>query len=485
MTSQQRQLRSWWVLTLLMILGWIAACGDAEEQETQRPRIVLFVMLDALAAGHVSHLGYDRQTTPNLDALAEEGVSFRQAITSATYTVASIPSIHTARLPDRHGLTWYRRRLPEEEVTLAELMRDAGYHTVGFIGVNNGGPIYGNDQGFDHFEEVYLGRGVEDAEVFEHNGRIVHMPKANEFIPAVTDTLDELAADESLFLYLHFLEPHAPYDPPDSFKSRFVDGRAPEPYQEGERERIRRALGKGQLSPALKSGTVRLYDSNIAWVDHNLGLIFDELRARGLHEGALIVVTSDHGEAFWQHEDITSHGRSLFEEEARVPLVMKLPTGRGPRGVLVEELASNIDILPTLGELLELSMPDRELDGISLTQLFEEGRSSSTRSDLLMRAREDVHLFGIRSAGEKAVVRLDPDSQEIASIELYDLIADPKERHDLAAERPERARALAEEILARLRGLDGALRVTIEDPVPGADLKLLEALGYTDVDRDE
>jgi len=465
------------------MLGLVTACGDGEADEAQRPRVVLLVVIDALAAGHVSHLGYDRLTTPNLDTLAEEGVSFEQAITSATYTVASIPSIHTARLPDRHGLTWYRHRLPEEEVTLAELMREAGYSTVGFIGVSNGGPTYGNQQGFDRFEEIYLGPGGEGAEVFEHNGRVVHMPKANEYVPAVAGVLDDLAADESVFLYLHFLEPHAPYDPPASFKARFVDQRSRTPYKEGDRERIRRALGRGELTPGLKEGTIRLYDSNIAWVDHNLGLILDLLRERGLHDGALIVVTSDHGEAFWQHEGVTSHGRSLFEEEARVPLVMKLPGGLGPSGVRVEEFASNIDVLPTLGELLELSMPDRELDGVSLVRFLGGDELAAPREDLFMRAREDIGRFALRSADEKAVVLVDPDSLEILSVELYDLSSDPGELRDLSAERPDRARELAGEVLGRLRSMDGATRVAVEEPLQEAELKLLEALGYTDTEE--
>lgn len=464
-------------------LGIVAACGDdeAEREVERRPRVVLFVVIDALAAGHVSHLGYDRLTTPNIDALAGEGVSFAQAITSATYTVASIPSIHTARLPDRHGLVWYRRRLPEEEVTLAELLRDVGYRTVGFTGVNNGGPRYGIGQGFERFEEIYLGAGGEGAEVYEFNGRIVHMPEASEYVPEVAGVLDGLGEDESLFLYLHFLEPHTPYDPPRSFKERFVDQGAPVPYAEGDRERIRRALGRGELTPQLQGGTIRLYDSNIAWVDHNLGLIFELLRERGLHEGALIVVTSDHGEAFWQHKGITSHGHSLFDEEARVPLIVKLPAGWGPSGVVVEELASNIDIVPTIAELLELPMPERVLDGVSLVRYLGGLGGGPPRADILMRARQDVAYFGLRSAEEKAVIRVDPDSMELLSVELYDLRSDPEERHDLAAERPERAQELAAEILTRLGKLDGAHRVRVEQPlVGGAELKLLEALGYTE-----
>lgn len=203
---------------------------------------MVLVVLDTLSAFHVSHLGYDRATTPNLDALAADGISFEQTVAPASYTVASIPSLLTGRLPDRHGLVWYRMVLPQSETTLADLLAAAGYSTYGAIAVANGGPAYGNDKGFHQFLEVYEGPGGPGAQVFEHRGRIVHVPRADEFLPLVQARLDQRGPDEPLLLYLHVLEPHGPFDPPLEFKRQIRDERFPHVYEEGDRERIQAAL---------------------------------------------------------------------------------------------------------------------------------------------------------------------------------------------------------------------------------------------------
>ena len=142
----------------------VAACGGAgEEAGPLAPRVVLVVVQDTLGAKHVSHLGYPRETTPHLDRLARDGVSFSRAMTAATYTLSSISSLLTGRLPDRHGLVLYSQRLSDEERTMAEMLREAGYRTAGFCCAINGSSRFGDAQGFEEFEELFLGPGPEGA----------------------------------------------------------------------------------------------------------------------------------------------------------------------------------------------------------------------------------------------------------------------------------------------------------------------------------
>lgn len=446
----------------------------------ERPRIVLLVVLDTLAAGHVSHLGYHRRTTPNIDALAAEGVSFESALTPATYTLAAIPSLLTGLLPDRHGVTAYRHRLAPEQTTMAELLARAGYRTFGAGANLNGGPRYGNDGGFEEWIEVYLGPGPDGAQRAERHGEEMHLPRADEFPPILRARLERLQPGERLFAYLHVREPHGPYDAPESFHRHFVDEHTPQPFERGDRKRIQADIRGLELPPPHSvAEVVRMYDFNVLWADDQLGRMLDELRRLGLYEDALIVVTSDHGEAFWQH-GLAGHGRGLFEEEARIPLVFKLPSSMAAaRGLGVRAQASLLDVLPTLGELLDLPVPERALDGRSLLPHLL-GREADEERELLLRAYDSTGRFALRTRTEKAIARVAADewgARRIEALELYDLALDPLELRDLAAEEPERALRAGRRILEILAALEPTSRPHGLE-LTGSELHLLTKLGY-------
>ncbi len=471
---------------LALVMAWSAGCAPTEPAPRPRPPLVVLVVLDTLSAFHVSHLGYDRTTTPNLDALAADGISFEQTVSPASYTVASIPSLLTGRLPDRHGLVWYKMVLPESETTVAEMLAAAGYSTYGAIAVANGGPAYGNDKGFHQFLEVYEGPGGPGAQVFEHKGRTVHVPRADEFLPLVQARLDRRAPDERLLLYLHVLEPHGPFDPPLEFKQRIRDERFPHPYQEGDRDRIQAemaALDPEQIpDPGQIERVIHLYDANILWADHELGRILEELRNRGLYDEALILVTADHGEAFWQH-GVFGHGQQVYEPHVRVPLVIKPPKGTAPKGVRYSGLTSTLDVLPTIAHWLDLAQPENPLDGHSLVEVLNDPSRGLPPREILLRSRQDYQQFALRADDWKAIAQTERDEHgalRLVSVELYDLTVDPSETNDLAEAQPERAQALGKRILERLSELDGAARVGRGELSP-ADVQLLERLGYTGI----
>ncbi|MFT5287333.1 MAG: arylsulfatase A-like enzyme [Planctomycetota bacterium] len=467
-------------LLLICLALLLTACGGKTASANQ-PKLVVLAVIDTLSAVHVSHLGYPRNTSPNLDALAAEGVTFEQAITTASYTVASIPSILTGRYPDRHGLSWYDRELPSDEDTLAELFANAGYESFAAVMVANGGVVRGALQGFDDYLEMWVGKGPEGSVEFEVDGDTVHIPEVQNMIPLVRDQLASIEGDEKLFLYLHILEPHGPYTPPKEYLERFVDEYCPQPVREDQDFKTLRSqvLRKGKKGPAIPL-FVRTYDAFIAWADHNFGLILDEIKLQGLYEEALIIVTSDHGEIFMSHGQI-GHGKQLYDEVMRVPLIIKLPSSYGVSNLRLPQLVSNIDVVPTICDLIGMPRGAKQLDSYSLAPLIRGTSDSIGREDVFMRARTDASLYGMRTSTHKAILHVPPPEEGnplTSKIEIYALASDPQEQRDLAAKQPEMAERLRRKILGQLAEFGGAISEGSAD-LGEADLQLLEALGYT------
>lgn len=434
-------------LLCLALASCALSCGE-ERVEGPRPPVVLIV-IDTLSAGHVSHLGYDRETTPNLDALAAEGITFNEAIAPASYTIASIPSILTGRLPDNHGVIERGRVLDESEVTLAEVLKEEGYKTYGAVGNVNGGPAFGNQQGFDEFVEVYLGEGPPGRRIFEVGGRKVHLALADEFLPLMDRWLDGTPEDPRKLLYLHVFEPHTPYDPPGEFFDLFLDERYPGPPRPDERKRIHIGLDRAEAQGVLpkesvQQGSIRLYDAYLNWADHCVGQMLQKLKDRDLYDEALIIVTSDHGEAFWQH-GINGHNQQIYDEIMRVPMIVKLPKAMQLGGKRIESMVSTIDVVPSVCEWMNLSPPD--VDGLSVAPLVDGREQGDKRDALFIRSYEDTNLIGLRLPGAKVIVHEKKDGRlDLDNAELYLLDDDVAERDNLAKSRSE----LASEMLAEL-----------------------------------
>ncbi len=423
------------------------------EGPARAPRLIVFVLFDTLGAGHVSHLGYGRATTPHFDALGAEGVIFEHAISPAPYAVASIPSLMTGRYPDRHGLTGYSDELPSAELTLAEHLSSAGYRTVALSSVRNGGPAFGNDQGFERFEELYIGEGPEGSTRVQFKGETYHFPAPSECLAPMREELEALGEDGSLFLFIHLLQPHTPYDPPPEYLQRFRDERFPGPYSADDLPQLREAAAAASPSAEAIEGVIHLYDSNLAWADDGLGQILAELRAHGWFDDALIIATGNHGDAFWEH-GVSGHGVTLFDELMRVPMVLKLPTTDGHAGLRRTQMVSSLDLMPTILERVGLASSALELDGRSLLALLESEDAPAPHQQLFLRSepkRDAYRKIGLRWSSEKVIVTLtkDQDSgQRMHSVELYDLTEDPGEQHNLTGSQPERAERAAQEALS-------------------------------------
>ena len=449
-----------------------------------RPPIVLIVF-DALHAGHVGHLGYERDTTPNLDAIAAEGVSFSSAFAPAPYTLASIPSLLTGRRPDTHGVTSSGARLGDEETTLAEICARSGYRTLAAVGNFNGGERTGASQGFETFREMFRDPEFSGSSSDAAPDAGLRLATADMFVDFTSEELGRLDSAQPLFLYLHILEPHAPYVMPDEYRDLWLDPDYDGPFATGATQPFIDSLsGKLTVGERDTEAGRALYDGNLRWADHTLGLLRAQLEAAGLWDEALVIVTSDHGEAFWQHGR-WGHNDHLFDEQLHVPLVVKLPAGRGLRGVVRDDLVSLLDVTPSICEWLDVAPGMLPLDGHSLAALTEDASWKPTGRELFLRTHQAIANLALRTASTKTIVERGPKRGDkpwghVVRTQHFDLVQDGGELHDLYASRQAPADADAARLL---EWGQEAIRNRNERGTgltPG-EVALLRGLGYVDV----
>jgi arylsulfatase A-like enzyme len=393
----------------------------------QRARLagksVVFVILDAARARQLGCYGYPRATTPEIDRLAREGVVFENVVTPAVYTVGAMSSIWTSQQPDEHhGESSFEAPLPADRLTLAELLSANGVHTAGFIANAMAGRALGFERGFREFHELY-----GDPELGS---------RAEVFRAALRDFLARQRQGR-FFLYVHFREPHFPYDPPPEFRTRFGPD-APLPGAASRERDWYVSVNRGALAPSSAEieHLVRLYDANLAYVDREVGELRRALEAASRLEDVVLVIAADHGEQLHEHGYI-SHSAQVYEDSVHVPLIVRLPRGAGPVRARVAALADLTDVAPTVADVFDVlgkGGSDRSFGGRSLLPLLAGGEG---RTALVSRSVWEHPLYAVRGRRFK-LIRDTRSGRE----ELYDLERDPGERRDLATAEPLRAALL-------------------------------------------
>jgi arylsulfatase A-like enzyme len=429
---------------------------------------VLLIVLDAAAAKHFHSYGYDRPTTPNLDRLAEQGTLFERAYTAAAYTLASVGTIMTGNYPDAHGVVNPSFKLPAPALTLAEALDQAGYQTGSLIGNHHAGGTFGYDQGFE-VQQVWRIRPQQAGNRMPNQ----YDDYAANLVPAIERFVTR-QRERPFFLYVHFREPHSPYWPPapyDQLFSTAYRGELNQGQLNGERREMV-ALERGLLvEPGVLEHLMALYDGNLAYVDAQVGRALEILRRLGLYDKSCIIVTADHGESFLEHGHMR-HSVTVYEENVHIPLIIKFPAAM-PRGrARVRELASLVDLLPTLLGGLGLPLP-ATTQGLDLRTLVFHPGVSPRRSVLALTVPQQD---GAALIGERYKLISMPLERRA---ELYDLLRDPKEKDDLAARLPLRAGLMLQE----LRAMRARCR-TLRSWTPGSAVidpetrEALRALGY-------
>ncbi len=317
---------------LLLFLAILGTCGDAGDE---RPRNVILVCMDTVRADHLGCYGYERETTPALDALAERSIVFEDASATACWTKPSVPSFLTGTYPIQHGVYSGSSRdeagthsdvLPEDATTLAEAFRSAGYATAAFVKNAQLRRGLGFEQGFDEY--------VDEA------------GDAREIRWRARDWLDDHDGEQPFFLYLHFLDAHWPYPVPDEYATRWTGAEQAALFRGKDWRGLRTAINDGEreLSSAERAGLIGLYDGALRFIDDQLALLLADLERRGLVEDTVVCVISDHGEEFLEHGRI-GHGHGLYEGLLRVPWILHVP---GEAAKRVTNAVSLTDVFPTL-----------------------------------------------------------------------------------------------------------------------------------------
>jgi arylsulfatase A-like enzyme len=376
--------------------------------------LVVIYLVDTLRADHTGVYGYERPTTPELDAFAADAVVFEQAIMHSSWTKPSVASILTSLLPGQHGAVQLRDPLPESRVTLAQRLDARGWATGAAIANS---VIYAPESAFDRGFDSFVGLHTED----DRRSKLVD---ADVVVDAA------LAWERSrrglpTFLYVHTMDPHVPYGPPPPFDRMFE----PHPTE----DHPARDPRTDYLEPLDRERMIAQYDGEIAYGDREFGRFLRALKDAGVYDDALILFTADHGEEFLDHGRWL-HGRSVFDELIRVPLVLKLP-GNRHAGRRVTSQVQGVDVVPTVLDILGISLPP-ELGGEPLQRAIET--APLPRTALSEISHRGFVAFGVRSDVDKFVRRFSPDDDEL----YFDLVRDPEEQHDVIEDHLERARFL-------------------------------------------
>ena len=491
----------------LAVITGLMGCGDGaapvddpwgDEASLAFPGAhVMLISVDTLRADRLGSYGYERDTTPNLDALAAESILFEQVFSHSPKTASSHMSLFTSLLPSVHKVRNASSRLELPVLTLAgnrmtlpQVLNQSGYLNAAVACAGNIIP----DMGFK--------RGFKQRFVSKMDDVTWH---ASQSLLRWNEVLADSEA-RSGFVFMHTYQVHGPYLPPKAFRERF----APTPsgmvtervaaYSDLPFDQQWRGMNKGlgnqppfwdgkdEWGPDEARYLSDLYDGEVAYTDDVLGDLIDDLRDLGLLDKMVLVILSDHGEEFYEHGS-WEHDQ-LYAEHLHVPLIVRLPGGRRG-GTRVTGTAGLIDVMPTLLELIELEGPPT-MDGTSLVPAIESGRTQNRPvvAERVMFLPYGEYAASLRSASSQVTFDI-PRGADVGQLSAFDLTADPGELSDVfdeAAFAEPAADALWRELSrafsaqAALDAVDSGRILRLTD---AAKLTELEALGYTDGGEDE
>ena len=443
-----RALSGWKFLLPALACAFLLSCAPKAARDGDN---VVLIIIDTIRADRLGCYGYPLPTSPNIDAFASEATLFEQAVTCAPITLPSVSAMLTSTYPVFNNVRYNGMFfLGEENVTLAEILKERGYKTAAFVG---GFPLdsrFKVDQGFDVYDDDFsnsiqkrkhgwIGHLAND---FERTGAEVN-ERAFEWL--------EKVKDERFFLMAHYFDPHLPYAPPAPYNRDFEIA----------------------------------YDGEVAYTDAQVGRLLGKLDALGLRENTLVVITGDHGEALGQHDEVT-HGEFIYDTTVMIPLIIRHDE-EAPRGRRVETQVRSIDIMPTILDLLGVPAGPHA-QGRSLLPAFDgeiDERPALLEATLHYYEGESLGhkpmmITGLRTSEWKLVhVALERDGKPGWVGELYDLSKEPLERTNVSEENPEVFRSLIERlnVITQARSA-GSLPKDNRLEMDAETREKLKALGY-------
>ncbi|MBN2055145.1 sulfatase-like hydrolase/transferase [bacterium] len=413
---------------LCLTLSAMAVAGGCGPQPT--PMNLVVITVDTTRADHIGCYGYDKIRTPNIDGLAAGGVQFDETFSVQPVTLPAHCSIFTGTYPFTHGVRDNNiYRLGDQHRTLAEVLEEKGYLTTAFVAsyiLNN---QFGLNQGFRFYNDRFVKP--------KQKGRLPVDRRASEVSFLAVEWLDateEQRAQQPFFLWLHYYDPHADYDPPHPYKTAYPEA----------------------------------YDGEIAYMDDWLGYFFSALRDRGLWDHTIVALVADHGESLGEFGERT-HGMFIYRGATHVPMIIRAP-GLMEEGLRIGERVSQVDLMPTLLALLGIEPPPA-MDGISLLPLVNGGKSESKpvySEAFIPRSFNWSELKGVRF-GDWFFIQAPEE-------ELYSIATPGPEGGNMVKIEPAAAASLRERLLGMVAGAGDARaeHVAVTDEM----VERLRALGY-------
>jgi choline-sulfatase len=403
------------------------------------PPNVVLITIDTVRADHVGCYGDQRAHTPNLDSLAREGVLFRTVVSSVPLTFPSHCTIMTGSYPPVHGVRDnLGYTLGDSPPTLATLLKQQGYSTAAFVGAAVLDARRGLNRGFDTYSSPFQRKIGRD------NPLVINLPelrrKAEDVVEDALRWMAEQPQHSSrpFFVWIHLYDPHSPYDPPPRFRTLVT----------------------------------KPYDGEIAYADFAMGEFLDDLKKRSLYDSTLIVAASDHGESFGEHDEYT-HGYYIYDTTLLVPLIIKPPRGSGIAARKIDAPVRTIDIAPTVLQFLSIPTPPSMQGSGLLSLMLGKPATSATGAAYA----ESFYPTEFGSSGLRAFRTGRYKYIDAPKPELYDLVADPQELHNLYSTQ----RSTALELKRQFESL--VTRITPKGPPrqsvasPG-DVEMMASLGY-------
>jgi choline-sulfatase len=457
------------------VLWWLVGSPWADD----RPLNVIVLSMDTTRRDHLTFYGYRRDTTPHLQrALADRGVVFDQAIAVATNTAPAHGSMFTGLYPTTHGIQRNGMRLRDDVSTMAEALQEAGYATGGFV---SGWTLTRHtdlDRGFETYDDEIPGKGWRQRR------------PANATLARALPWMRARAGEERpFFLFVHVFDPHHPYDPPPGYGERFLP-KGKTAFTTVMDPALPHSQSQMGLSWSERREYVSRYDGEIAFADHELGRLLDEVTWLGLDDRTLVILIADHGETLLEREFAFSHGGQVYDEQIHVPFVMRLPKRIGVRPGRFGAPVSQVDIFPTVLSLLGLAAPEG-MAGHSLLPFLRGEAEPDERRPMFANARPEYRFVPevtgpIGRQGLVAAVRLPevklieyPAPRGAWTRQLFDLRKDPREKRNLVDAQPELVQELSVLLDEWRRATGGEERQ--EAPTLSPEVhRALRALGYVE-----
>lgn len=446
---------------------------------------VIWIVIDALRADHVGAYDSTKKTTPFLDALAKRAVLFARAYSQESYTLASAASYFTSTFPPEHGVLYIHPRidtLAPRFLTIAEVLRDAGYATAAFVFNPSLRARFGFQQGFDLYDDAREGLGEGPMHVRFETARRAY-GKLEKYLQA--------EERRPIFLYVHYRDVHDPYVPPPPYHETFLP-RGVAPIVDLLHETDLWKKDWPRFDRASVPVVLSQYDGEIHYTDEVIRQTFAMFASHGLTiENSLVIITADHGEEFFDpHPGDTGgsdHGRTLYVEQLRVPLLLLFPQEM-VRARIVEEPVMLVDIAPTIADVAGID-PDRltAFRGISLRPLASSSAPAPPRRTLysgghyrraaIVEGKWKYYRYDKRMKVHERMVRPPADYEFDMGEELYDFEADPREQRDLAGEKTALVEELREDLARLLESMTGESSPPTES-IDEATREQLRTLGY-------